>query len=59
MKFVGLQIDMGKLFIRDLVRIPAKSNSIPEGSRTPFRAEAEQHFGMIPNTNRSVATVAF
>ena len=41
------------------VRIPAKSNSIPEGSRTPFRAEAEQDSGMIPNTNRSVATLAF
>ena len=23
--------------------IPAKLNSIPEGSRTPFRAEAEHH----------------
>jgi len=42
-----------------LLRIPAKSNSIPEGSRTPFRAEAEQDSGMIPNTNRSVATLAF
>jgi hypothetical protein len=41
------------------VRIPAKSNSIPEGSRTPFRREAEQHSGMIPNTIRSVATLAF
>src|SRR5271157_321778 len=28
---------------RFLVRIPAKSNSIPEGSRTAFRAEAEHH----------------
>ena len=41
------------------MRIPAKSNSIPEGSRTPFRREAEQHSGMIPNTIRSVATLAF
>jgi hypothetical protein len=43
----------------DDVRIPAKSNSIPEGSRTPFRAEAEQHSGMVPNRIRSVATLAF
>jgi hypothetical protein len=41
------------------VRIPAKANSIPEGSRTPFRREAEQHSGMIPNTIRSAATLAF
>ena len=32
---------------------------IPEGSRTAFRREAEQHSGMIPNTHRSVATLAF
>jgi hypothetical protein len=42
-----------------ILRIPTKSNSIPEGSRTPFRDEAEQHSGMIPNTNRSVATQPF
>jgi hypothetical protein len=39
------------------MRIPTKSNSIPEGSRTPFRDEAEHHSGMIPNTHRSVATL--
>jgi hypothetical protein len=31
--------------------IPAKLNNIPEGSRTPFRAEGEHH--------RSEATLAF
>jgi len=34
-----------------LVRIPAKANAFPKGSRTVFRAEAEHH--------RSVATLAF
>jgi hypothetical protein len=33
------------------VRIPAKANAIPEGSRTVFRAEAEH--------GRSVATLAY
>ena len=33
------------------VRIPAKANAIPTGSRTAFRAEAEHY--------RSVATLAF
>jgi hypothetical protein len=28
-------------------------------SRTAFRAEAEQDSGPVPNTNRSVATLAF
>jgi hypothetical protein len=27
-----------------------KPNTIPGSRRTPFRAEAEQHSGMIPNT---------
>jgi hypothetical protein len=36
---------------RTLVGIPAKLNSIPEGSRTPFRAEGEHH--------RSDATLVF
>ena len=53
------QFEDALLAIDILLRIPAKSNSIPEGSRTPFRAEAEQDSGMIPNTNRSVATLAF
>jgi len=34
-----------------VVRIPAKANAFPKGSRTAFRAEAEHH--------RSVATLAF
>jgi len=34
-----------------LMRIPAKANAIPKGSRTVFRAEAEH--------SRSVATLAF
>ena len=33
------------------LRIPAKANAIPKGSRTVFRADAEHH--------RSVATLAF
>ena len=33
------------------LRIPAKANAIPKGSRTAFRAEGEHH--------RSVATLAF
>ena len=33
------------------MEIPAKLNSIPEGSRAPFRAEGEHH--------RSEATLAF
>jgi hypothetical protein len=33
------------------VRIPAKANAIPKGSRTAFRAEVEHR--------RSVATLAF
>jgi hypothetical protein len=33
------------------LRIPAKANAFPKGSRTAFRAEAEHH--------RSVATLAF
>jgi hypothetical protein len=41
------------------LRIPAKSNSIPEGSRTAFRGEAEQHSGMTPNTIRSVSDAGF
>ena len=36
---------------RFTVRIPAKANAVPKGSRTVFRAEAEHH--------RSVATLAF
>jgi hypothetical protein len=36
---------------RSLLRIPAKANAVPEGSRTVFRAEAEHC--------RSVATLAF
>ena len=47
------------VFLSVNVRIPAKANSIPEGSRTPFRAQAEQHSGMVPNTSRSVATPSF
>lgn len=35
----------------DVVRIPAKANASPKGSRTVFRAEAEH--------GRSVATLAF
>jgi len=35
----------------DQLGIPAKLNSIPEGSRTAFRAEGEHH--------RSEATLAF
>ena len=46
-KQFGLPVVVGT---HPILRIPAKSNSIPEGSRTPFRAEAEQHSGMIPNT---------
>jgi hypothetical protein len=34
-----------------ILRIPAKANTIPKGSRTAFRAEAEHH--------RSEATLAF
>ena len=37
--------------VRGKVGIPVKLNSIPEGSRTPFRTEAEHH--------RSEATLAF
>jgi hypothetical protein len=33
------------------LRIPAKANAVPKGSRTVFRAEAEHY--------RSVATLAF
>ena len=34
-----------------VLRIPAKANAIPKGSRTAFRAEGEHH--------RSEATLAF
>ena len=41
------------------LRIPAEANSIPEGSRTPFRDDAEQHSGMKANTIRSVSDAGF
>ena len=39
------------VFSLEVLRIPAKANAVPKGSRTVFRAEAEH--------DRSVATLAF